>query len=69
MINNILTYWFKVKLSHNPMLLPSYISKEDKIIIQLYEEYEERKRLKKINFLLLFNEEYWKESSYNNYIK
>ena len=62
-INYILSYWFKIKLKrYNSSKKESFhptISNEDNLmIIKLYEEYEERKRLKKIKFSLLFKDDF-----------
>lgn len=61
-INKILTFWMIVMLrrwdKHKPKALLPHIPDEDLIIKQIYDEYEERKRLKKIKFALLFDKDF-----------
>jgi len=62
-VDKILTYWFKIKLmrwNSYKKTQPNIIHSEDDIdIIQLYEEYEKRKKLKKIEFSLLIRDDYF----------
>ena len=57
-LNKIFIFWMTSKLrrwdKHKPKALLPQISDENMMIKQIYEEYEERKRLKKIKFSLLF---------------
>lgn len=53
----ILTHWFKVKLKKKDKELRLQISNKDKLAIEnIYEEYEERKRLKEIKISLLLKD-------------
>jgi hypothetical protein len=57
--NYILTYWFKIMLKRKDMESNSNISEDDHLhIIEIYEEFEERKRLRKIKFSLLFKNDF-----------
>jgi hypothetical protein len=58
-INYILTYWLKLKLKQKEHNFHLQMSSEDHAdIIKIYEEYEERKKRKKIDFSLLFNDNF-----------
>jgi hypothetical protein len=60
-VNHILTYWIKIKLKlwskykQQNLRAPT---ETDILMIKLYNEYEERKRLKKIKFFLLFEDNF-----------
>jgi hypothetical protein len=59
-IDNVLTRWIKLKLKRRDIELNSDLKRDldDNIIALIYEEYEERKRLKKIKFSLLFKDNF-----------
>ena len=58
-LNHILTYWFKIKLKRKDKESIPWRSDEDNLfIMKLYDEYEERKRSKKINISLLFEDNF-----------
>ena len=55
----ILTHWFKIKLKQKDKESDLWRSEEDTIFVtKLYEEFEERKRLKKIKFSLMFKKDF-----------
>ena len=60
-VNYILTYWIKIKLKlwskykQQNLRAPT---ETDILMVKLYNEYEERKRLKKIKFFLLFEDNF-----------
>lgn len=62
MIDKYLTLWMIKKLRRwdkvKPNALPSYISPDDAIIMEIYKEYEERKRLNKIKLSLLLDDNF-----------
>ena len=62
-VNYILTYWIKIKLKLK--LWSKYKQQNlraptetDILMVKLYNEYEERKRIKKIKFFLLFEDNF-----------
>lgn len=61
-INYILTWWIKLKLRQKNIVTSHHMPDE---VIDIYNEYEERKRLNKIKISLLFKDEYFREKQDN----
>jgi len=59
-IDYILTYWLKVKLRRKDHEISDHLSDE---IVEIYNEFEERKRLNRIKFSLLFENEYYERKT------
>jgi hypothetical protein len=66
--DKVLTYWFKTKLrrwdaqKENPV---STLSDDEKALQQIYDDYEERKRLRKVSIAVLFSDDFFKKPSIN----
>ena len=66
--DKVLTYWFKTRLrrwdaqKENPV---STLTDDERALQQIYDDYEERKRLRKVSIAVLFSDDFFKKASIN----